>query len=94
METMELGRTGLMVPKLGVGVMIWGDASQVKGFNPAKQAYGGTESADEEKKAFDISLQAGVNFFDTAEMYSRGASEKQLLKPRTSLGCWKGLFLG
>ena len=45
---------------------------------PAKLAYGGAEGADEEARAFEASLAAGVTLFDTAAMYSNGASERRL----------------
>jgi len=45
---------------------------------PAKSAYGGTDSADDERAAFQASLTAGVVLFDTAAMYSAGASENRL----------------
>jgi aryl-alcohol dehydrogenase-like predicted oxidoreductase len=44
---------------------------------PAKTAYGGANTADEQA-AFDASLAAQVNFFDTAAMYSGGGSERRL----------------
>jgi len=46
--------------------------------SPAKLAYGGADSAQEEESAFETSMQAGVTFFDTAAMYSYGASERRL----------------
>ena len=70
-----LGRSTLRVPRMGVGAMIWGDAKGLARLHPAKTAYGGSESFEEEKRAFEISLQAGANLFDTAAMYSGGASE-------------------
>jgi aryl-alcohol dehydrogenase-like predicted oxidoreductase len=60
---------------MGLGAMIWGDAKGLARLHPAKTAYGGSESFEEEKRAFEISLEAGVNLFDTAAMYSGGASE-------------------
>jgi aryl-alcohol dehydrogenase-like predicted oxidoreductase len=76
--TTTLGKSELRVPHLGMGVMIWGEAKGLGRFLPAKTAYGGSESAEEEQKAFNASLAAGVNFFDTAAMYSAGASELRL----------------
>jgi aryl-alcohol dehydrogenase-like predicted oxidoreductase len=57
--------------------MIWGEASGAQRFMPAKSAYGGTNPADEQA-AFDASLEAEINFFDTAAMYSAGGSERRL----------------
>ncbi len=73
-----LGRTTLPVPRLGVGVMTWGDARGLARWHPAKLAYGGAEGAEEEQRAFEASLAAGVTLFDTAAMYSGGASERRL----------------
>ena len=72
-ETVTLGRTEVRVPRLGLGVMIWGEASGAQRLMPAKSAYGGTNAADEQA-AFDASLAAEINFFDTAAMYSAGGS--------------------
>src|SRR5512133_4183892 len=80
MESLILfGKTGLRVPHLGVGVMTWGQPRGLARFHPAKTAYGGgPESRAEEQRAFEASLKAGVNFFDTAAMYAGGASERRL----------------
>jgi len=76
-ENLRLGGSDLVVPRLGLGVMVWGEAHGVHRLMPAKTAYGGAEFEDE-KAAFDASLAAGVNFFDTAAMYSGGGSERRL----------------
>src|SRR5512144_648785 len=73
-----LGRSELKVPRLGVGAMTWGDAKGLARFHPAKTAYGGSHGYEEEKHALEASLAAGVNLFDTAAMYSGGASERRL----------------
>ena len=77
-ETRPLGRSGLQVPRLGVGAMTWGDPSGLARFTPAKLSYGGPRTREDEDQAFRASLQAGATFFDTAAMYSRGASERRL----------------
>lgn len=76
--TTTLGRSKLHVPRMGMGVMTWGDPKGLARLNPAKLAYGGPDSLEEEMRAFEVSLTAGVNFFDTAAMYSAGASEQRL----------------
>lgn len=73
-----LGKSSLHVPRLGVGAMVWGDAKGLGRLHPAKTAYGGTESIEEERRAVEASLAAGVNLFDTAAMYSLGAAERRL----------------
>lgn len=74
----SLGRTNLKVPRLGVGAMTWGDAKGLARFHPAKTTYGGAHGVEEEKRALELSMAAGVNLFDTAAMYSGGASERRL----------------
>lgn len=76
--TTELGRSGLRVSRLGVGAMTWGDASGLSRLSPAKLAYGGADGLDEERRALEASVAAGVTLFDTAAMYSGGAAERRL----------------
>lgn len=75
---MVLGRTGLRVPRLGLGAMVWGDMSSAPRWNPARNAYGPTSSRDEQAAALTVSLAAGVNLLDTAAMYGKGASERRV----------------
>ena len=58
--------------------MTWGDPTGLARFHPAKIAYGGAHGFEEEKRALETSLAAGVTLFDTAAMYSGGASERRL----------------
>jgi len=58
--------------------MTWGQPTGLARFTPAKLAYGGAHGAEEEKQAFEVSLVAGVTLFDTAAMYSGGASERRM----------------
>ena len=74
----RLGHSPLMVPRLGVGAMTWGDPAGMARFTPAKLAYGGPASAAAEEAAFTTSVAGGVTLFDTAAMYSGGASERRL----------------
>ena len=73
-----LGKSNLHVPRMGVGAMVWGDAKGLARFHPAKTAYGGAESFEEEKRALEVSITAGANLFDTAAFYSGGASEQRV----------------
>jgi aryl-alcohol dehydrogenase-like predicted oxidoreductase len=75
---MTLGKSAPHAPRLGVGAMTWGDAKGLARLHPAKTAYGGAHGFEEEKHAFELSLEAGVTLFDTAAMYSNGASEERL----------------
>jgi aryl-alcohol dehydrogenase-like predicted oxidoreductase len=71
MEHKTLGNTGLQVSTLCFGTMTFGDG------RGRFKAYGavGQEEADELVKA---SVEGGINFFDTADVYTEGESEKTL----------------
>jgi aryl-alcohol dehydrogenase-like predicted oxidoreductase len=58
--------------------MTWGKARGIARLHPAQIAYGGAHGYEEEKRALEASLEAGVDLFDTAAMYSGGASERRL----------------
>jgi aryl-alcohol dehydrogenase-like predicted oxidoreductase len=73
MEYRSLGRSGLMVPELCFGTGTFG------GTNEFFAAWGSTDVA-EATRLVDICLEAGCNFFDTADIYSNGASEEVLGK--------------
>ena len=73
-----LGRSKLQVPRMGVGAMVWGDPKGLARLHPAKTAYGGAHGIEEERRAVEASIEAGVNLFDTAAMYSMGAAEQRL----------------
>ena len=77
-DRIRLGRSVLEVPRLGVGAMTWGGPSGRSRGGPAKLAYGGPSGPEEEHLAFEASLSAGVDLFDTAAMYSGGASERRV----------------
>jgi aryl-alcohol dehydrogenase-like predicted oxidoreductase len=71
MEYRSLGRSGLKVPALGFGAGTFG------GSGPLFGAWGNTDEK-EARRLIDICLEAGVNLFDTADVYSNGASEEVL----------------
>ncbi|HEY5818119.1 MAG TPA: aldo/keto reductase [Mesorhizobium sp.] len=71
MEYRQLGRSGLRVPALSFGAGTFG------GSGPLFGAWGSTDAA-EARRMVDICLEAGVNLFDTADVYSNGASEEVL----------------
>ena len=73
-----LGRSNLHVPRMGVGAMVWGDPKGLARLHPAQTAYGGAHGIEEEQRAVDASIEAGVNLFDTAAMYSGGAAGRRL----------------
>jgi len=68
MDYRFLGRSGLKVPVLSFGAGTFG------GSGPLFGAWGNTD-VDEARRLVDICLEAGVNLFDTADVYSGGASE-------------------
>ena len=77
MEFRRLGRSGLRVSVLSLGTMTFG----------GKGAFGKTGSTDVEgaRRQIDLCLDAGINLFDTADIYSAGLSEEflgQALKGR------------
>ena len=71
MEFRQLGRSGLKVPVLSFGTGTFG------GVGDFFKTWGATDVA-EARRLVDICLEAGLNFFDTADIYSRGASEEVL----------------
>jgi aryl-alcohol dehydrogenase-like predicted oxidoreductase len=71
METRRLGRSGLNVPVLSFGTATFGGTSDFF------KAWGSTGVA-EARKLINICLDAGLNFFDTANVYSSGAAEEIL----------------
>ena len=71
MEYRYLGDSGFKVPALGFGAGTFG------GKGPLFSAWGNTD-IEEAKRLIDICLEAGVNLFDTADVYSDGTSESIL----------------
>ncbi|MFC5436334.1 aldo/keto reductase [Rhodanobacter umsongensis] len=71
MDYRYLGTSGFKVPALGFGAGTFG------GKGPLFSAWGNTD-VSEAKRLVDICLDAGVNLFDTADVYSDGASESIL----------------
>jgi aryl-alcohol dehydrogenase-like predicted oxidoreductase len=71
MEQRYLGNSGFRVPALGFGAGTFG------GQGPLFSAWGNTDVAGA-RRIIDICLESGVNLFDTADVYSSGASESIL----------------
>jgi len=67
-----LGKTGVKVSELCFGTMTFGGRSFFK--------YVGQLGQKEANTLVDMSLEAGINFFDTADVYSEGLSEELLGK--------------
>ena len=71
-DLVRLGNTDIRVTPLGIGTWSWGD-SMVWG-------YGKGYAEADLKTAFDATLSSGITFFDTAEIYGWGKSERFLGK--------------
>jgi aryl-alcohol dehydrogenase-like predicted oxidoreductase len=68
MNHRSLGRTGLRVSELCFGTMTFGGEGMYK-------TIGATEQAEADRLVA-LCLDAGINFFDTADVYSAGSSEE------------------
>ena len=66
MQYANLGSTGLKVSRICLGTMTYGD--------PKWRDWVMDEAAS--RPFIQQALEAGINFFDTADMYSNGASEE------------------
>src|SRR5215207_9789590 len=66
MQTTRLGATGAIVSRICLGCMSYGSS----GWRPW------VLDEEESRPFFRRAVEAGINFFDTADMYSLGASEE------------------
>ncbi len=78
MEYRQLGASGLKVPVLSFGTATFG------GGNEFFKAWGNTQ-VEEATRLIHLCLDAGVNLFDTANVYSRGMAEEILGKALNGL---------
>lgn len=72
METRQLGRTDIKVPKICLGTMTWGEQN--------------TEAEAHEQ--MDLALERRVNFFDAAEMYPVPPRPETQGLTETYIGTW------
>jgi aryl-alcohol dehydrogenase-like predicted oxidoreductase len=72
MEYTRLGSTGLIVSKLAFGAMTFGDDASMKAVYKVDQQMA--------QDMINRALEAGINFFDTADGYANGQSETMLGK--------------
>ncbi len=70
MEYIKLGHTGLDVSPIAIGAMTYGD--------PQRGHPVWSLAEDESRPLIRHALESGINFFDTANMYSYGSSEEIL----------------
>lgn len=73
MEFRQLGKSGFKIPALSFGTATFG------GGNDFFKAWGST-GVNEAKRLIDICLDAGLNLFDSADIYSDGLAEEILGK--------------
>ena len=83
MKYTNLGNTGLIVSKLSFGAMTFGSDPSITSIYKVNQ--------DDAQKMVNASLDAGINFFDTADGYSAGQSEEMLGK--TLAACRKDVVI-
>lgn len=71
MQYRQLGKSGLKVPALSLGTATFGGAGEFF------SRWGSTDTTAATRMV-DLCLEVGVNFFDTADVYSAGMSEEVL----------------
>jgi len=75
MDYVNLGKTGLKVSRICLGCMTYGVPATGE-IKPGSHAW--VLNEEESKPFFRQALNLGINFFDTANVYSGGASEEVL----------------
>ena len=75
MDYVNLGKTGLKVSRICLGCMTYGAAATGE-LRPGSHAWALSE--EESQPFLRQALELGINFFETANVYSRGDSEKVL----------------
>lgn len=70
MEYSKLGNSDILVSRICMGCMSFGD--------PASNFHAWTLNAEESEAIIKHALDLGINFFDTANVYSGGTSEEYL----------------
>lgn len=68
MKQIKLGNTNIQISPIGIGTWAWGE----------RWVFGAGYKEAELQTVFEQSLKTNVNFFDTAEVYGMGKSEKIL----------------
>ncbi|MEO0837588.1 MAG: aldo/keto reductase, partial [Cyanobacteria bacterium J06643_5] len=72
MESITLGQNAVSVTPLCLGTWAWGDKLFWN--------YGSDYGSEQVEEAFNAAIEAGITFFDTAEVYGLGLSEELLGK--------------
>ncbi|WP_423066469.1 aldo/keto reductase [Devosia sp. CN2-171] len=78
MQYTRLGRTGLEVSRICLGCMSFG--------NPKQGSHEWTLDEDASRPIIRAAWEAGINFFDTANVYSLGSSEEIVGRALRELG--------
>ncbi|MGC4042893.1 MAG: aldo/keto reductase [Armatimonas sp.] len=78
MEYTKLGNTGLDVSRICLGCMGFGDAE--------RGTHKWVLSEDDSRPVIQKALELGINFFDTANVYSSATSEEYLGRSLKALG--------
>jgi aryl-alcohol dehydrogenase-like predicted oxidoreductase len=71
----QLGRTGLFVSEICLGAMTFGSGTNGNAVNAVQKVVGSLRQ-NEVDKIIEHAFAAGVNFIDTADVYSAGQSER------------------
>ena len=74
MDYLRLGQTGLSVSRICLGCMSYGDPASLLPGEPPRWTWVLPEA--ESRPFFKRAIELGINFFDTANLYSYGASEE------------------
>lgn len=74
MDYLPLGTTGLYVSRLCFGAMTFAESEE------KHMAWLGNEGQESADRMVGTALDAGINFFDTANIYANGTSERMLRK--------------
>ena len=93
MQYTKLGNTGVTVSRLCLGCMSYGSKDVPEWGQRREWALG----AEQAREHFAAALEAGINFFDTADVYQAGTSEEvtgrwlnEMASPRRYRGCDQG----
>ncbi len=70
MDYVNLGRTGLKISRICLGCMTYGE--------PGRGSHEWTLPEEQSRPIIARAIEAGINFFDTANVYSAGSSEEIL----------------
>jgi aryl-alcohol dehydrogenase-like predicted oxidoreductase len=76
-NTIVLGRSGVCVPRLGLGAAALGRPRGIAAWRVVRRSQSAHDASAEEARTLEASLAAGVNFLDT-EFHGRGASEQRV----------------